>query len=130
VPAGLVALVCDRQFGLLAVGPLWALASLGAAALYRWRPGDALRAGLLAGATLAVGASYSMWWGGACPPARFVIPALPALAMALAPALRERRDAAAALAGVGLAIVALAAEAPRALHNRADGESGLLRYLA
>jgi hypothetical protein len=130
IPYGLAALLLDRQFGLLAVGPLWALAILGGLALFRWRPGDALRAALLAGATLAVGASFSMWWGGACPPARFVVPALPALAVALVPAMALRRDAAAALGGLGLAVVALAADAPRALHNRPDGESGLLRLLA
>src|SRR5207244_212004 len=39
-------------------------------------------------------------------------------------------DAAAALGGIGLAIVALAADAPRVLHNRADGESALLGALA
>jgi len=129
-PWGAAALLFDRQFGLLIVGPVFVLALAGGAALARWRPGDAMRAALLGGATLLAGASFSMWWGGACPPARFVVPALPALALALAPALRARRDAAAALGAIGLAIVALAADAPRALHNRADGESALLRVLA
>jgi hypothetical protein len=129
-PWGAAGLVFDRQFGLLAIAPVFVLALAGGAALLRWRPGDAMRAALFAGATLLAGASFSMWWGGACPPARFLVPALPALALALAPALRARRDAAAALGGIGLAIVALAADAPRALHNRADGESALLRVLA
>jgi hypothetical protein len=129
VPWGAAALLFDRQFGLLATGPLWALAAPGFVALWRWRPGDALRAALLGGASLMVGASFTMWWGGACPPARFVVPALPALALALAPALQARRGVAAALFGTGLAIVALAADAPRALHNRADGDSGLFRFL-
>ncbi|MBI3931877.1 MAG: hypothetical protein HY317_00550 [Acidobacteria bacterium] len=130
IPWGVLALLLDRQFGLLAGGPLWALAAPGALLLWRRRPGDAMRALLLGGATVAVGASFSMWWGGACPPARFVVPALPALAVLLAPALPVRRDASAALLGLGLAIVTLAADAPRALHNRADGESALLRFLA
>lgn len=129
-PWGAAALLLDRQFGLLAVGPVFVLALAGGAALARWRPGDAMRAALLGGATFLTGASFSMWWGGACPPARFVVPALPALALALAPAVRARRDAAAALGGIGLAIIAVAADAPRALHNRADGESALLRVLA
>jgi hypothetical protein len=129
-PWGAAGLFFDRQFGLLSVAPVFVLALAGGAALCRWRPGDALRSALFGGATLLAGASFSMWWGGACPPARFVVPALPALALALAPALRARRDAAAALAGIGLAIVAVAAEAPRALHNRADGESALVRVLA
>jgi hypothetical protein len=129
-PWGAGALLLDRQFGLLAVAPVFVLVLAGGAALARWRPGDTMRAALLGGVTFFTGASFSMWWGGACPPARFVVPALPALALALAPALRARRDAAAALAGIGLAIVAIAADAPRALHNRADGESALLRVLA
>jgi hypothetical protein len=129
VPWGLPALFFDRQFGLCVVAPLWALALPGFAALARGRLGDTLRALLLAGATLGVGASFSMWWGGACPPGRFVVPALPALALALAPAFRRRRDAAVALLAAGSAVVLLAAGAPRALHNRADGQSGLLRFL-
>jgi hypothetical protein len=130
VPWGAAALIFDRQFGLLAVSPLWALALPGLGLLFRQRTGDALRASLLGASSFLVGASFSMWWGGSCPPARFVVPALPALALALAPALSRYRDAAAALAGVGIGIVALSAEAPRALHNRADGESALLRFVA
>jgi hypothetical protein len=129
IPWGLPALFFDRQFGLLSVAPLFALAVPGLVLLLRSRTGDGLRALLLGGASLLVGASFSMWWGGACPPARFVIPALPALALCLAPALRARPRVAAALAGLGVGLVALAADAPRALHNRADGESGLLRLL-
>jgi hypothetical protein len=130
LPWGLLALGFDRQFGLLAIAPVFALAVPGALLLARTRPGDALRAVLLAGASLGVGASFSMWWGGACPPARFVVPALPALALLAAPALGALPGAASALGGAGLAILAVAADAPRALHNRADGESGLLRFLA
>ena len=130
LPWGLPALFLDRQFGLFAVSPAWLLALPGAALLARRRPGDALRGGLLAAAVVGVGASFSMWWGGSCPPARFVVPALPCLALALASALRTRPDAGAALWGVGVAVVALAADAPRALHNRADGDSALLRFLA
>lgn len=129
LPWGLPALFLDRQFGLLAPAPVWALALPGMAALLATRAGDTLRALLLAGSTLAVGASFSMWWGGACPPGRFVVPALPALALLLAPACRLRREALAALAAAGLAITLLAAGTPRALHNRADGDSGLLRFL-
>jgi hypothetical protein len=130
VPWGLLALAFDRQFGLLAIAPAFLLVVPGTLALARRSAGDALRAILLAGATLGVGASFSMWWGGASPPARFVVPALPALALMAAPALARWRGVAAALAGAGLAVLALAADAPRALHNRGDGESGLLRFLA
>ena len=130
LPRGALGLFFDRQFGLLWCAPLWALALPGLAALGASRTGDALRALLLLAASLGVGGSFSMWWGGACPPARFLIPALPALALGLAAALPRRRTLAAALFGVGLACVAIAALVPRALHNRPDGESALLRVIA
>ena len=130
LPRGMLALLLDRQFGLLAISPLYFLALPGLALLLRQRPGDGLRAILLAGSTVAVGAGFSMWWGGSCPPARFLVPALPALALALAPALGRFPDAAAALTGLGAGIVALAADVPSLLQNRADGESALLRLLA
>jgi hypothetical protein len=130
IPRGALALLLDRQFGLLSVAPVWALALPGLGLLWRARRADTLRCVLLSGATLGVGASFSMWWGGSCPPARFVVPCLPALALLLAPALRRRRDLAAGLLGLSVAIVAWAAEAPRTIHNHADGESGLLRLLS
>jgi hypothetical protein len=130
VPWGLAGLLFDRQFGLLAASPVWALALPGSVLLLRARAGDGLRALLLGASSALVGAAFSMWWGGACPPARFLVPALPALALALAPALTARPALSGGLAGFGLAVVALAAEAPRALHNRADGESALLRHLS
>jgi hypothetical protein len=128
-PLGMLALLLDRQFGLLFASPVWCLALPGLGLLLRERLGDALRVVLLGGATAVVGAAFSMWWGGSCPPARFLVPALPALALALAPALARFKDTAAALTGLGLGALVLAAEAPRILQNRADGESALLRFL-
>ena len=130
VPWGLGALLLDRQFGLLALAPLWVLAVPGCVLLFRRAPGDTLRAGLCAAVTLGVGASFSMWWGGTCPPARFVVPALPALAVLLAPALGRWRVLAAGLFGASLGVTLIAAAAPRAIHNRPDGESALLKVLS
>lgn len=130
LPWGLLGLLFDRQFGLLVVAPVFLLAVPGALALARERRGDTLRTLVLVGATVGVGASFSMWWGGSCPPARFMVPAVPALAVLAAFAARAARVWAGALAGASFSVLALAAEAPRALHNRPDGESGLLRFLA
>ncbi len=130
IPWGFAALLLDRQFGLLALAPLWLLALPGCVLLFGRAPGDSMRAGLCAAATLGVGASFSMWWGGTCPPARFVVPALPALAVLLAPALSRWRMLAAGLFGASLGVTLLAAAAPRAIHNRPDGESALLKVLA
>ena len=130
LPWGAGALLLDRQFGLVPFSPVWLLALPGLVWLLRRRLGDGLRALLLAAVPIVVGGIFTTWWGGACPPARFVLPALPALALALGPAARARKDAAAALAAVGLVLVGLAADAPRILHNRPDGESLLLRNLS
>jgi len=127
---GAPALLADRQFGLLATSPVWALALPGALTLARSsRPGLAW-ALALGGSTFLVGASFSMWWGGASPPARFVVPALPAFALCLAWVARERRALFGALLACGACVVALTAYAPRAIHNRPNGASGLLRFLS
>ena len=129
-PRGALGLLFDRQFGLFALAPVFLLALPGLGGLARVRPGDAMRATLVALATFVVGASFSMWWGGSCPPARFVVPALPALALLLAFAIPRRPGLFAALGCVSVAFCGIAALAPRAIHNRADGESGMLRFLA
>ncbi|HUG53626.1 MAG TPA: hypothetical protein VMR21_08490 [Vicinamibacteria bacterium] len=130
LPWGVGALLVDRQFGLFTFSPVWLLALPGAAVLLRWGTGDALRALLLASVPLVVGGAFTTWWGGSSPPARFLVPAVPALALLAAPAARARKDVAAALGAVGLVLVGLASEAPRILHNRPDGQSLLLRNLA
>lgn len=129
-PWGAPALLFDRQFGLFAIAPLWLLALPGAVLLARRAPADGWRALLLAGAAFGVNACFSMWWGGTCPPARFLVPCLPAMALCVAVAAEKRPTLAAALTGAGAGVLALAQEAPRALHNRADGESALLRVLS
>src|SRR4029077_17768805 len=130
LPWGASALLLDRQFGLLTFAPVWLLAAPGAAWLLRHRTGDALRALLLAAVPLVVGGAFTTWWGGSSPPARFLLPALPAIALLAAPAARARKGAAAVLGAGGLVLVGLAADAPRILHNRPDGESLLLRNLS
>src|SRR6185503_15182680 len=129
-PRGLLAVLFDRQFGLLAVAPFLAFALLGAWSYARARTVSALPATLLAGLFLALSGAFRFWWGGACPPARYVLPAVPALGVLLAPALARRPSLFAALGGIGTAIVGLAADAPRIVHNRQDGESLLLRFLS
>ncbi len=127
---GLPGLLIDREFGLLLHAPLWAFAAWGLRPLWRDRPGDVMRALLLSSPTVLIGSAYRMWWGGACPPARFLVPAMPALALLLAPALARRPRLSAGLFGLGIGVILVASSAPRALHNRGDGESALLRVLA
>lgn len=130
VPRGLGALFFDRQFGLFSHAPLWLLGVPGLAVLWRRRPGDALRVVLLAAPVAGIAAAFPDWTGGSCPPARYLLPLLPGLALGLAAAMPVRPTSVTALAGLGVGVLALAAEAPRVFHNWADGESHLLRFLS
>jgi len=136
IPWGASALLLDRQFGLLLFSPVLLLGLGGLPHL--WRQNRALTLTTLGGigALLGVGGAFSMWWGGASPPARFTIGATPALLL-LCGALWKSgetrtgvRRILGASAGYGMGLLWVAILAPRALHNRADGASGLLRLLA
>lgn len=130
VPAGLGGLFLDRQFGLWIVAPAWALAAVGLVAAWRRRTGDLLRGLLVASPLVLVSAAFPVWWGGSSPPARFLVPVLPALAVALGAAAAARPALFAALTAWGIGVIGLAADAPRILHNRPDGEGLLLRHLS
>lgn len=96
-----VGLLLDRSFGLLPHAPVFVLALAGVPALLaRLRPSRATgeRAAALAHALVIVAVlgpvlAWRMWWGGMCPPARFLVPLVPSLAALVA--LRvggERRE--------------------------------------
>lgn len=134
IPWGASALILDRQFGLVLFAPVLLFGLPGMARLWpreRTATGALIAVSLV---TLAIGGSFSMWWGGASAPARFLIAAVPALIISCGAAWTDssrsdRRSLIACGAGFGLGLLWLACLAPRALHNRADGESGLLRLL-
>ena len=133
VPFGTAALLLDRQFGLLLFAPVLLLGLAGTRALWKRDWMVALVALAISGVQLGTGGAFSMWWGGASAPARFLIGALPALLILCAACFeesKERRPVLGAAGGFSLGLLWLACLAPRALHNRADGESGLLRLLA
>lgn len=87
--SALPGLLLDRSFGLLPHAPIYLIAVLGLGSLVaRWRQ-DAwphLLAGL---AVLAPVLAWRMWWGGQCPPGRFLVPLVPLLAAGLAVRLAE-----------------------------------------
>ncbi len=130
IPWGIAGAFLDRQYGLWIVAPALALAIPGGIALWRRRTGDAFRAAALVLLIVAPAAAYVGWWGGAAPPARYVLPVLGPMLLAAAMVAPRARDALAALGGIGLTVLVLAAEAPRILRNRPDGESLLLRSLS
>lgn len=136
IPWGASALLFDRQFGLLLFAPVLVFAFFGAGAALRKDRLIGATAAATAASFVAIGGAFSMWWGGASAPARFVIGAGPALLLLLGAVWTssaerpERRRVLAGAAGFGAGLLLLACMAPRALHNRADGDSGLLRLLA
>jgi len=84
-------LVFDPAGGLLFSAPLWLVALAGVAAL--WRRGGPGERMLLMGCGLTVAALlHSLeWYGGGSPPARYLVPMLPAVALAGGMLLREPR---------------------------------------
>jgi hypothetical protein len=87
-PRALAGLLLDRSFGLLPNAPLYLLALAGARELRRRRDADAWPLLLVGSAVLLPAVTWRMWWGGQCPPARFLVPLLPWIA-----ALAGRRAA-------------------------------------
>jgi hypothetical protein len=81
-----VGLLLDRSFGLLPYAPVFLLALAGLPQLVslarRQRAAQALC--VTAALVIAPLLAWRMWWGGQCPPGRFLVPAIPALAVAAA----------------------------------------------
>jgi len=137
-------LLLDRSFGLLPHAPVFLLALPGVVQLVRRRLGSA-------GPLLAVGVAvlapvlvWRMWWGGQCPPGRFLVPLVPLLAVAVG-ACVERGGGLARWRwpllglGFGLGVFMVARPGELLLLNRGDrptrvwaaleGEAGVARYL-
>lgn len=132
----LVGLFLDRSFGLLPYAPVFLLSLAGVASLLRkpvqyWQLQVAIAASVLLPAL-----AWRMWWGGLCPPARFVVPLVPFLGVALACRVAEGRGWLVrmrwGLAGLGWALAVFMSWRPedRLLLNRADQPTRLWEYLA
>jgi hypothetical protein len=141
----LFGLLLDRSFGLLPHAPIFVLALAGLASLRETRRADLWPHVLVGAAVLLPILPWRMWWGGQCPPARFLVPLVPFLAVALA--LRARGPACGLLrwraglllVGLGLFMLAVADPGRLLLVNRAnleprvwaalEGERSLAHYL-
>jgi len=96
IPRGVLGLLFDQKFGLLAYSPVYLLAPVGCWMMLRSRDRRWFAAGLAACAAAFVlsSARVYMWWGGLSAPARFLVPILPLLAPMMAHALAELRASA------------------------------------
>jgi hypothetical protein len=84
IPTGLPGLLFDQEFGLWVYAPVLALAVPGLVRLSRGRRLEAAAAAALLLAVLGVASAWPMWRGGFNPPARFLLPVLPAMALGMA----------------------------------------------
>lgn len=137
-------LLLDRSFGLLPHAPVWVLALAGGLLAARRLP--ALGPHLLVGAAVLLPLlPWRMWWGGQSPPARFLVPLVPLLAVLVALRTAAGRTGlvrwVAPLAGIGGAYLAWAVadpgrlllvnrgSRPTRLWTALSGETDVGRYL-
>lgn len=132
----LLGLWLDRSFGLLPYAPVYLLALAGLAVLWQRPARQATPHVAVALAVLLPALGWRMWWGGQCPPARFLVPLVPFLGVCLgmAAAERSRRLARAGwpllAAGWLLALFTVWRPEDRLLLNRADRPTRLWEYVA
>ena len=129
---GLPGLLFDQEFGLLAYAPVFALALPGFALLWRRDRRLALTAGLAVAAVVLTAGAWPMWRGGFNPPARFLVPIVPVLAVAAA-MVCDRRGLTAGVAlllGWTLWTGLAGAWEPRLVHRDRDGTAPVFRELS
>jgi hypothetical protein len=92
VPVGIAGLLFDQEYGLLLHAPVYLLGLSGIVTLFRRK---VILGSVSALALLSVaipGAAHPLWSGGTSPPARFLFPALPLLAIAGAALIGRERE--------------------------------------
>lgn len=128
LPTGLPGLVLDQEFGLLVYAPVFGLAVPGVVVLWRRSRRLALVAAAIVLAVISVAGAWPMWRGGFNPPARFLVPVVPALALAVAARVGGGWNAGPALLVAWSLLTGAIGTWDRALvHRDRDGTAPLLR---
>ena len=129
---GLPGLLLDQEFGLLVYAPVLALALPGFAFLWRRDRRLAIVAGAAVVAVLLTAGTWPMWRGGFNPPARFLVPIAPLLAVAVAIVWDRRGLTAGASLLLGWTLWTGLAGAldPQLVHRDRDGTAPLFRQLS
>ena len=128
LPEGLPGMLLDQEFGLLVYAPVFALALLGFIQHWRKDRRESLVVLALVGAVFLTAGTWHMWRGGWNPPARFLVPLVPVLALLVGAALQRGLTAGAALL-VGWSVWAglTGAADARLVHRDRDGTAPLFR---
>ena len=141
LPIGALGLLVDQEYGVLPNAPIYLVAFIGLAAM--WRVGGVHRrlaseVTLILAVLLGTVGAFHLWWGGSAPPGRPLVSGLPLLALPIAWFYaREHGGPAARMVvrvllwlSIGLtALFALTREG-LLLANARDGTSAMLEYLS
>ncbi len=132
--SGLAGQLFAQGQGMLGTAPFLLLVIPGAVALWRRDRGAALKVGLVTLPYWLVTLTYHDWWGGDCPPLRYLLPLLPLWSIGTAALLTSLRTlaarlAVASLAGVTLALTLTIPAAPRWGWPLPGGQSATLLAL-
>ena len=132
---GLAGMLFDQEFGLIANGPIHVVALAGLWTLWRRAPRLTLELASIAVPYAAAASGFVMWWGGYCPPARFLVPVVFPLGLAAALAWstssRGSRTIAVLLlaTSVGIAAIMGFVDEGRLAYNQADGSALWIDWL-
>ncbi len=132
---GMTGLLIDQQFGLIANAPVYAVAVLGCATLWRTHRRLLIELALITMPYFAATSSYGMWWGGLSAPARFIAALMPIAALPMACWWRARGETAWRAFAMALWLLSALAILPRLLvsygslmYNARDGFDLLLEW--
>lgn len=130
----LAGLLVDQEFGLLPYAPVFLIAAFGFAVLRRERSRPGLCIVLVAGAyltTILLPVSNAIGWtGGWSPAARFLVPIVPLLAIAVAAGVRVTpRMILVPVIVLQIGIDALVWQHPKVLWNKGDGRAAICDHL-
>lgn len=136
VATGLLGLMVDQEFGMVPNAPVHLLWVIGFWAIFRRHRRLALELGLIAAPYVIASSGYPVWYAGASPPARFLVPVVFPAGVGLATlwASQDGRRRSMSLALLGLSIVvagALAFGGDGSLaYNQGTGRARWLDWVA
>ena len=132
---GLIGLMVDQQFGLIATAPIYAIALVGLVVLARQQPRLAVELALVAVPYAIAVATYAMWWAGSAAPARFLVAILPLAALLIAVAFSALPNwripiVILLLISVGLTVPRAFVESGRFIYNNRGSLDATLEWLS